>query len=899
MDPLCNLIIEENRKHKSKKIDLGNCNLNSIPKEIFDFYWLEEINLSSEYDEYFPNIDKWVRYKSNNIGEENKISFIPIEISNLQSLKKLFITGNKNNPYLISDLSPLRTLSSLRWLELSYNSITDISILNNLTNLIGLGLDHNLIHDISSLKNLKSLKSLHLFNNKIKYLDPLKDLKELMWLGLSNNQIDEVSSLNNLTKLIGLYLGHNKIIDISPLNKIIQKGITVSIPFKIDHLIIGNNPISNPPIHIIKRGNTEILNYFSQKNKQGESNIYEAKLIIVGEAGAGKTTLMKKLLDPLYKLPETNMEEEGSTVGINIHEGWKFENPDNPKVVFSTNIWDFGGQVIQYMTHQFFLTPSALYVLVADDRKQLTQFSYWFKVIHLLAMSKNQPMSPILVVLNENKHKSITNFDLYFWRKEYPDTKILLREVDLSKTTDRYTLLRKTIQEMLVRLPHVGIPVPAKWEEIRKELQVKSIMHEHINLSEFSNICEKYRIQKESEQLLISYSFHILGNILHFQDYRTLSDFIILNPQWAVDAVYSVLKDKNIKNNKGIFTKEEFFSILQDNYTLDEKYKLLNLMLKDHFDLCYATSNHQYIAPQLLPSIQPKYIWENESILSFRFKYPFMPYGILTRLIVRLNELIQNNLVWRNGVIFQEYGCQAQVLEREDTKDGLNVIDIEVNGNILERKFLLRKIREEIDKLHAYFPNISVEKLIRCTCLDCINSKKPTYFEYETLIRAQYKGIKTLKCNTEFNDISVQNLLEGVYDEEELILSSEEILERRLQSTELKINIEGDLHMEEYTKNNTIQATGSNIMMNSDHSSQSIKNSLDLNDIFNQILTESQSNPEITKSEYIKIQESIEEIKRELLLDSPNKNLIENALSNLANIASISAFVTQVSALLA
>ena len=135
--------------------------------------------------------------------------------------------------------------------------------------------------------------------------------------------------------------------------------------------------------------------------------LYESKLIIVGEPGAGKTSLMKKLLDPKYPIPRPDGVVEESTIGIDVVEGWTFDHPHDKNITFKANLWDFGGQEIQYMTHQFFLTPGALYVLVADDRKHHTNFPYWFQIINLLGKGTDY-YSPVLVVLNENKHKSIT-----------------------------------------------------------------------------------------------------------------------------------------------------------------------------------------------------------------------------------------------------------------------------------------------------------------------------------------------------------------------------------------------------------------------------------------------------------------------------------------------------------
>src|SRR5207248_1543686 len=105
-----------------------------------------------------------------------------------------------------------------------------------------------------------------------------------------------------------------------------------------------------------------------QAKEQGLVPIYEAKLLIVGEAGAGKTSLAKKLQNPHYVLrKEGEAEREKSTEGIEVIQ-WYFPFEDGKP--FRVNIWDFGGQEIYHATHQFFLTTSSLYFLVADNRKE-------------------------------------------------------------------------------------------------------------------------------------------------------------------------------------------------------------------------------------------------------------------------------------------------------------------------------------------------------------------------------------------------------------------------------------------------------------------------------------------------------------------------------------------------
>ena len=77
--------------------------------------------------------------------------------------------------------------------------------------------------------------------------------------------------------------------------------------------------------------------------------VHEAKLLILGEVGAGKTSLANKLINANYTL-----REEKSTHGINVLKFLPF--PVEGDRQFKVNIWDFGGQEIYHATHKFFLT---------------------------------------------------------------------------------------------------------------------------------------------------------------------------------------------------------------------------------------------------------------------------------------------------------------------------------------------------------------------------------------------------------------------------------------------------------------------------------------------------------------------------------------------------------------
>ena len=681
----------------------------------------------------------------------------------------------------VSDLQALVTLPNLAILYANHTPIIDIQPLTNCVSLSRLALSNTHINDFEVLANLTGLTRLDLSQTAMQTLNPLKYLINLARLDVNATPITDLQPLANLTKLTRLNLSNTAISDLRPIRHILAKDIPVVVKNWLfeSSINVKNCPLEYPPLSLVEQGNKAILRYFADLEQQGIAKLNEAKLIIVGEPGAGKTSLMKKLIDPHYSIPQ----EEPATLGIQVCEGWQFPHPQQADAIFSANIWDFGGQQIQYMTHQFFLTAGAVYILVsANDRKETTaNFPYWFKIIHLLG-EENNVFSPILVVQNDKNGQFIHPFDEMFYRQRYPELLIQQCKVNLSSSSSAFAFLCEEIQKLLTSLPHVNDARPARWEDIRSELRRLTQEKNHISFAEYAVICNKHAVTDTQSQLNLSYYLHKLGSILHFATDPVLRDFIILNPQWAVDAVYSVLEDKEIYDNGGYFRLTKLEQIWAGKYDPIEQSKLLNLMKKQNFEICYEVecAHNLFIAPQLLSDLQPYFTWECKDNLKFRFQYKFMPEGIITRLIVRLNEYIakgeKGDLVWRKGMLLIRHNCRALIRE-EENRDGLKVIDIMINGNKHERKYLLRTIRDEVEKLHGkWFKNIQAEQMIPCNCDYCTHPyhKDIKYFEYHTLLKYQERNKTTIECDKGINAVTVLSLLEGVFVREEM----QQILQR-------------------------------------------------------------------------------------------------------------------------
>ena len=509
------------------------------------------------------------------------------------------------------------------------------------------------------------------------------------------------------------------------------------------------NEIDAPPAEVVKQGLQAIRNYWRQRADSGVDYLCEAKLIILGEAGAGKTSLARKIQDPTYEL----REREPSTEGIEVIR-WQFptairtRDEGHEKILqreFQVNIWDFGGQEIYHTTHQFFLTRRSVYILVCDDRKEDTDFSYWLQVVEMLTDA-----SPLLIVQNEKQDRS-RDINSGSLRARFGNLReVVATNLDTNRGLDRVIQL---IRKELESLPHVGVGLPATWRRVREALEEDN--RDYVNLNEYLAICQRHGFTHREDKLQLSGYLHDLGICLHFQDDALLKNTVVLNPAWGTDAVYRVLDDAKVIAARGRFTGEDLARIWSEPKYVGMQDELLHLMMK--FRLCYALESEQaYIAPQLLSSEQPTYRWETGGGLIVRYEYGFLPKGILTRFIVAVNHLIADEkLVWKTGVILERDGSRAEVTEEYAQRR----IRVRVSGP--DRRSLLAIVDDHLERLHSAFPRLQYDRFLPCPCPDCSGKPEPYAFPLEKLAKMAARN-QQIQCHASGEMVDAVQLIRDV-----------------------------------------------------------------------------------------------------------------------------------------
>ncbi len=710
-DELLQLICDA-KTFRWQALDLSNCGLTHLPKELWDLPDLKMLYLGNQTNIRTKNKE------SDYDDRRNTFVFIPREIEHLKNLQVLSLPESRIK---FEDDMPLN-LSQLIHLDIfdcGFLQIPNALIIPSIQEIGFNCLDEFLSEDFLKLVNLKRI---YLTGSHIKKIpdciDSLSNLRHLYVYGTEINALPtSISKLKYLSKLG---------IEGTPLAEKI-------------------------PPEILKQSGKEIARYvFSQQSDAPKYYFNESKMIIVGQGHVGKSSILNRLVNGKY-------EEGTSTEGIDI-TSWGF-NKNGQK--YKLNVWDFGGQEIYHSTHQFFLTKRSLYLLVWDAlaEDEYGRIDYWLKTIQSFAGD-----SPIIIVVNkcDKGIGRIRRIDESEYKARFPQIKDIVYVS--CKDNVHIKELKNLIKNAAINLPLMKTTWLSSWMRVRNKLETLSKQLNFISYREYIKICEGVNIDVEEAKSLIKY-LHDLGIVLYYHDDSLLKNLVILSSEWGTDAVYKILDEQEqlLKGRNGILYCDDLSKIWNNtNRYPQERYPyLLNLMKK--FQLAFEVTNSTYLVAELLDNktINLNYDFPHGHTLCFRYEYDFIPAGIMTRFIVSINHYLETingvKQCWKRGAYLKYHTAYALVKLHENLAE--RYLEIKVSGSIpRERQELLTIIRTTFNKINSQFNQIVVTEKIPCIC----SAECSFLFDYKKLLQAEAKGKRTIECHDTFEDVDIRKLLDGV-----------------------------------------------------------------------------------------------------------------------------------------
>ena len=775
-------------------LNLNGNQLSQVPSEIGQLSSLQWLYLSGNQLSQVPSEIGQLANLQELYLNDNQLSQVPGEIGQLANLQELSLNGNRlsqvpgkigqlanlqhlnlNDNQLGQVPSEISQLTNLQWFSLSSNRLSQVpSEISQLTNLQHLNLSGNQLSQVpSEIGQLTNLRHLNLSSNQLSQVPgEIGQLSNLRHLNLSSNQLSQVpSEIGQLANLQELYLNDNQLsqmpFEIGQLanlqelylssNQLSQVPGEIGQLANLQHLDLDNNlALVTPPPEIVTQGTQNILKFLRELC---QSNItrYESKLLIVGEGGTGKSSLLRALRNDAFD-PQLL-----TTHGIEINE-LKLQH-QNHEITLHT--WDFGGQHIYHATHQFFLTKRSLYIVVWNARLGAGQgkLDYWLDTIKTLA-----PNAPVLLVASHIDERSPDlNYQLY--KDAYQQ---LIGHIGISNLIGTgIAELKQELTKQALKLPLIGQPWPQKWLAVEELLA--ACPEPHIDTETYLKFCSSCGVEEDIANGTLANYLHDLGKILYFRDEDLLSSLVVLKPNWVTQAIARVLDNEVISRAKGIMRHADLPHI----WTRDtegrpyERYLFpILLRLMERFELSYqletdfpkerATSS---LIPLLLPHEPPiplppwpKAPSKDQSQVEMVCRLDIVPAGIMSRVIVRTHRY-SKDLHWRDGVMLEYQGHQARV----ELNPILRELKLLVQGPLPQNFFTI--LMNTIDVVLARFDGLTIRREIPCICHWNREATQPCqrFYRYEDLVRRMEAGKYSIECPETLLEVSVPQMLYGIH----------------------------------------------------------------------------------------------------------------------------------------
>jgi small GTP-binding protein len=456
------------------------------------------------------------------------------------------------------------------------------------------------------------------------------------------------------------------------------------------------------PHEIKEQGAKAVADYLEQMELTGSEHLNEARIIILGEKGAGKTCLARRIVNPNAPMTEPNE----STEGVDSTEIWKIDGKDASSTV-NVHIWDFAGHVITHAVHRCFLSERCVYILVYDGRTEnRNRLDYWLDS-HIRNYGNSAPTWVLVNKFDDNKSDIPKNT----LKNKYP---FIVEFVEFSIEKDKKDLnvFCAKISEFIRNNPMwSNKKMPSTYYNVKETLEklFSSEKRNYISIEEFNKEASKKSITNDGARKSLLEALHLLGICLWYKQITTF-DMLVLNPNWISNGIYKTINWAH-NHSKHTVSFGDFKNIFNDDkerYPEDTFGFIFRLM--EEYELAYTKNDGRVTIPHILKEDQPAVLPDFAITDSLMIKYvseQLLPPNTVCRLIVRHHEEIKdNNDVWRHGVVLS-YREDTVALVLEDDRS----IVITVKGN--NKREYISKLKDTMDDIFEGYKSQKPESQYR------------------------------------------------------------------------------------------------------------------------------------------------------------------------------------------
>jgi energy-coupling factor transporter ATP-binding protein EcfA2 len=472
---------------------------------------------------------------------------------------------------------------------------------------------------------------------------------------------------------------------------------------KLKQLTLDDNPL-NPALKSAYEQGLPALRAYLRSLEEAEP-LYEAKLVLVGEGGVGKTTLLKAMTG------QEPREGEPTTHGVKINvQAMHLPHPEKQGVEIQFNSWDFGGQDVYRVTHQFFFSRRSIYLLVWEPRKgvQASQVEDWLKIIRLRV---GDDARVIIVSTHCKTGERIARIDQPVLMRDFGSMIVGFHEVDSlvndPATGDKVGIaeLKTMIADAAKNLDQMGMPFNRDWRAARDELL--AMKEPCIAYAKFADVCARHNLDDVSTKTLATL-MHDLGYIVYYGDDERLKNDVVLQPEWLTKAIGFVLEDRKTQEMDGILPDDRLKEVWWDHpFKGEQKYEPMLypffLRLMEKYDVSYRLENGTAsLVAQHVPQIRPALPWladeeptRGNRRIAMVCAMDDAPPGLVPWMIVRTHDYAYDSsghrLHWQKGMFLRNTRHGEAMLELRER-------EFHIYAQAIWPEFFMNVLRKTLQK---------------------------------------------------------------------------------------------------------------------------------------------------------------------------------------------------------